>query len=85
MFLIKKRKTWRNDNFVNCGDYVVYDSEIVEFLKKHMRFVDRLDLNKVLAAEVAAYEMICYEKESHEPFKSGKWYFRFLEDGQIKW
>lgn len=65
------------------GSYRIYDKEIVELLKKHMTFFDRLDIAKVVSAASTAFTMIHNEREGEYTIPEGNWKFRFLKDGNI--
>lgn len=74
---------WKSDGWADFGDFKIYDSEVADFLKKHMRLIDRLDVEKVVAAAFYVFTLIQEDRQGKEKLKSGNWKFSFKKDGGI--
>lgn len=54
----------------------VYDYEVADYVKKHMRFIDRLSMRKVSSAMAYAFAILSKSTEEPKELKNNKWKFR---------
>lgn len=62
------------DGYADFGDFLVYDKDVGKYARKHMRFIDWLDPEKVGTAMMYSFSIL--SKSVDEPnIKNGKWKF----------
>ena len=69
-------KKWYMDSYADFGGSVgkVYDYQVADYAKKHLRFIDRFNLRKVATAMIWSFSILSQSIE--EPnIKNGKWKF----------
>ena len=54
---------------------IVPDEFTCEFVKRHMKFIDRLSINKVIVATLYTQDFICGDR--FKKLKDAKWKFKF--------
>lgn len=59
------------DGYADFGDLIVYDEDVAKYVKKHLRFIDRFDIRKIVEATFYAFSIL--SKSCEEP--EGKWHF----------
>ena len=72
-----KEKNWWMDTYADFGDEVgkVYDYQVADYAKKHLRFLDRFNMRKVGAAMMYSFEIL--SKSTEEPDLKKNWkYFK---------
>ena len=70
------KKKWYMDSYADFGGNVgkVYDYQVADYAKKHLRFFDRFNLRKVATAMMWSFSIL--SKSVEEPnIKNGKWKF----------
>ena len=72
----KKLKKLPVDGYADFGDMKVYDKDVGNYTRQHMRFIDWLDPEKVATAMMYSFSIL--SKSVEEPdIKNGKWkYFK---------
>lgn len=75
MFKLKK---FVSDSWSDFGSFKVYDHDIAEVLRKHLRFRDRFNFDKVVEAAAWAHTLMA-ENEGKDPFDKS---YRFEFSGK---
>ena len=65
----KKRRYY--DGYADFGDFKVYDKDVAVYVKKHLRFFDRFDIQKVTEAVLYSFSILSKSVEPPE----GNWKF----------
>ena len=61
-----------SDGYADFGNgEILYDKDVADFVKKHLRVVDRFNVRKVCEATLQAFAML----QSHEEIPKGNWKF----------
>ena len=72
----KKVDYWYMTSYADFGGDVgrVYDYQVADYAKKHLRFIDRFNFRKVGAAVVGSFEILSKSIEDPYPNKNWKFY-----------
>ena len=71
-------KNWYKTTYADFGGSVgkVYDYQVADYTKKHLRFFDRFDMNKVVAASQYSFSILSKSVEEPKPGKKNWKYFK---------
>ena len=73
-----KQKTRYWDSYADFGGEVgrVYDKDVAAYTKKHLRFIDRFDIRKVVEASQYSFSILSKSVEEPKPKKKNWKYYR---------
>lgn len=57
-------KYW--DGYADFGDFKVYDKDVADYVKAHLRFQDRFDIRKITEAVLLAFSILSKSVEEPE-------------------
>lgn len=73
------KRSWFHSNekkydngYADFGDFRVYDKEVAEYTKAHLKFFDRFDMRKVTEAVLYSFSIL---SKSVEPPEGDNWKF----------
>lgn len=69
---------WSKDTYADFEGSVgrVYDHQVAAYTKKHMRFLDRFNIRKVVAASMYSFGILSGSVEEPDPGKKNWKYFK---------
>lgn len=62
------KSNWRKDlkdSYADFGDFRIYDEDLAKFVKKRLRFLDRLNLTKVVQSAQVAFTLMANHEENN--------------------
>ena len=65
------KKYW--DGYADFGSFKVYDKDVAEYVKKHLRFRDRFDIRKITESALLSFSILSGSCEP--PEKGDNWKF----------
>lgn len=79
------RDGWTEVGNANEGEYVVYDSEVIKETLRHMRFIDKLSVKKIMRACLLLHDTLHFanepegsiERHIQKNMSSPDWMFKF--------
>lgn len=58
------KKYW--DGYADFGDFKVYDKDVADYVKAHLRFRDRFDIRKITESVLLAFSILSKSVEEPE-------------------